>query len=358
MVVEGEVRFALAKERLTHLKHDGLIWGGCNGDVSDLLRTALKSAGTCEGSIDAVGIHHIDHLPKSELLGCLPPWLLAAVPADRIFSVSHHLSHALSAFFLSPFEQAAVLVVDGGGGPFFDIKQHCDDHRLLSYSDDELILQELTPVSYQPNRERESFFSFRGSDITAHRRIIGSETYAGIAGHYGTITEVIFGDTLDSGKTMGLSTFGLPKENLSFLESVGDSSRAFRSAWARRADFSSYRQDVEAAKRVHGREYEKNVAAVTLAASVQQAFEEAMLEYVRWLKSVSGLSNLILVGGGALNCCSNRRISLEAGFDDLFVPACPGDDGIAIGCFFCSTGSWRWTSCIERGTAVLGRGYQ
>jgi carbamoyltransferase len=57
-----------------------------------------------------------------------------------------------------------------------------------------------------------------------------------------------------------------------------------------------------------------------------------MLIYSRWLREKTASPNLCLSGGVALNCVANSKIALEAGFDRVFVPPAPGDDGIAVGC--------------------------
>src|SRR5579862_4968660 len=68
------------------------------------------------------------------------------------------------------------------------------------------------------------------------------------------------------------------------------------------------------------------------AATIQSESESAILTYAQWLRTASGSVNLCLSGGVALNCVANSRIARQAGFDSVFVPPAPGDDGIAVGC--------------------------
>ena len=68
------------------------------------------------------------------------------------------------------------------------------------------------------------------------------------------------------------------------------------------------------------------------SAGMQRQAEEAMLTHARWLREATGAENLCIAGGVALNCVANSHIAREAGFDQVFVPPAPGDDGIAVGC--------------------------
>ncbi|CAN0415570.1 unnamed protein product, partial [Scytosiphon promiscuus] len=69
-----------------------------------------------------------------------------------------------------------------------------------------------------------------------------------------------------------------------------------------------------------------------LAARAQEGLEEAALEFVSGLRERTGEKNVCLCGGVALNSVLNGKIAREAGFERVFVPPCPGDEGIAVGC--------------------------
>ncbi|CAN0263452.1 unnamed protein product, partial [Scytosiphon promiscuus] len=69
-----------------------------------------------------------------------------------------------------------------------------------------------------------------------------------------------------------------------------------------------------------------------LAARAQEGLEEAALELVSGLRERTGEKNVCLCGGVALNSVLNGKIAREAGFERVFVPPCPGDEGIAVGC--------------------------
>jgi len=77
-----------------------------------------------------------------------------------------------------------------------------------------------------------------------------------------------------------------------------------------------------------------NVAleAISLAHRVQIDLESVLMDFVKYCKDKSGQENLCLAGGVALNSVLNGRLSRELGFKKVFIPSCPGDDGIAVGC--------------------------
>jgi carbamoyltransferase len=65
---------------------------------------------------------------------------------------------------------------------------------------------------------------------------------------------------------------------------------------------------------------------------LQWETEEALLGHARWLQKQTGLKQLCFSGGVALNCVANTRLAEETDFEEIFVPPCPGDDGISVGC--------------------------
>ncbi|CAM9461412.1 unnamed protein product, partial [Ectocarpus fasciculatus] len=69
-----------------------------------------------------------------------------------------------------------------------------------------------------------------------------------------------------------------------------------------------------------------------LASRAQEGLEEAALEFVKGLRDRTGEENVCLCGGVALNSVLNGKIAREAGFRRVFVPPCPGDEGVAVGC--------------------------
>mmetsp|Transcript_23669 Transcript_23669/g.36526 ORF Transcript_23669/g.36526 Transcript_23669/m.36526 type:complete len:532 (+) Transcript_23669:1044-2639(+) len=72
--------------------------------------------------------------------------------------------------------------------------------------------------------------------------------------------------------------------------------------------------------------------AIALAESVQHDLEKVSFDFVKWLKDFTTEDNLCLAGGVALNSVMNGKVRRELGFENIFIPPYPGDDGIAVGC--------------------------
>lgn len=333
LVIDGELCTAIARERVTRIKRDGKSWGSGRLDLGSAIQYCLQSNDIELSDIDLVVYHHVDHISPTELQN-----LLATEGGLDFFSLPsivlpHHFAHACCTFYLSPFEEAAVLVTDGAGGPPNLITRNCSGPEAEAIAQGLTVIQNIDPEPSASSCEYESFYSFREGKWETLRKTIG--IIDGIGAVYSRVSSLLFKDGLDSGKTMGLSSYGTPSANPIFFEKAGPEEMPFFRG--SRNNPSSERQDLE--KRI------KEIYAVNntplkyeepevtyYAASLQKETEDVLVEYARWLQQKTGLKNLCLCGGVALNCVANSRIWEEAGFEQVFVPPCPGDDGLAIGC--------------------------
>ena len=91
-------------------------------------------------------------------------------------------------------------------------------------------------------------------------------------------------------------------------------------------------------------------AAISLAESVQRDLEATTLDFISWLKEESKETNLCFAGGVALNSVLNGKIRRDLGFDNVFIPPYPGDDGISVGC--CAYGLFGNTATPNVSSAV------
>ncbi|MFC5067995.1 carbamoyltransferase C-terminal domain-containing protein [Flaviflagellibacter deserti] len=210
---------------------------------------------------------------------------LAEVDQSKIEMINHHLAHACSVFYSSPFSEAAVLVVDGRGS----------------------------------DRETQSLFHATEDGI----RLITSTSKIGIGLLYAAVTQAIKFGLLQEGKTMGLAPFG--KTN-SQLFNFGGRFDGIVTDYEGFCIDGSY--DI-----AHSYEpldsFEKKADA---AFAVQAECERAMLHLARFAKEQTGAKYLCITGGVALNSVSNYRI-LESGlFEDIFINPAASDTGIPLGC--------------------------
>jgi len=353
LVRNGELVVAINKERVTRVKHD-------SGFYQEVVDYCLETAGIPLERVDRV-VRNSYVLPVEELEARLvhhdspyhmtlrereqaakSPLFLSDSP--KVATLSHHLAHAYSAFAPSPFDEGAVMIVDGVGGYRADVVEE------VPASDD----------THPLARESESYYRFEGERLETVKKVfmgptkglLSDEFYnmPGMGALYSRVSTYVFGDWNKCGEVMGLAPYGRPgREPLMELE--GEEIRV--PAWGaeldhpylglsdRRWEESPYRKEWE-----------------DLAWRVQEDTERVLVERARWLHEVTGSRNLCLAGGVALNCVANGKIVAETPFENVYIQPAAGDDGIAIGCAL-----YGWLALEKRKrtfvmrSAYLGRTY-
>jgi carbamoyltransferase len=219
-----------------------------------------------------------------------PLALRAALPGLEpavVRHVPHHLAHAASTCFASPFDSSAVLVVDGRG----ESASHLAAHAHADGRIEPLAAQRL-PHS----------LGLLYEELTAH---LG------------------FKRSSDEYKVMALASYGAPRFLDEFRRLVSTTADGgFR---VEPVDFERF----ASALAPGGDGWEQPHA--DLASSVQHRLEEVLLELAYWLHGRTGERALTLAGGVALNCVANSRIWREGPFDHVWVQPASGDSGTALG---------------------------
>ncbi|MEV6983914.1 carbamoyltransferase N-terminal domain-containing protein [Sphaerisporangium sp. NPDC051017] len=221
------------------------------------------------------------------------------VSEQRIRTADHHLAHAYSAYCLSPFEQATVVVCDGAG----------NNTDTESYY-----------LAGPGGLEREG-----GNDPDRPR-------YGGIGATYEAFTEHCGWHAQEAGKTMALASFGNPARHTVPLFSLTDDLHVIGRLPAGHA------RGVAAFAAQHGLDFGRpgglglRVENVDAAAYLQEQTEQILLALTGQVIKHTGVGRLCLAGGVALNCVANDKISKLAGVEDLFVPPPASDRGQALGC--------------------------
>jgi carbamoyltransferase len=324
LLEDGVVTAAAEEERFTRIKHDPSFPG-------EAIDFCLRHAGIGIGDVDAVAFYekplvkferlltqHAGHFPRSlkTFRMAMPSWLGEKLHVRKmirkqtgydgdVFFMEHHLSHAAGAFYPSPFEEAAVLTVDGVG--------------------------EWTTAAMGVGRGARL-------DLTHEIRFPHS-----IGLLYSTITAYLgFSVNNSEYKVMGLSAYG-----------EKDPARNPYHAKLRRVidlkPDGSFRLDMkyftyEYADRMPSRALcdllggpvRHPDAPVTerhhdIAAAVQIITEEAMIAMLRHLRARTGLDNVVLSGGVALNSVSNGKILSKTDFKDIWIQPAAGDAGSSMG---------------------------
>jgi carbamoyltransferase len=219
----------------------------------------------------------------------------------RFVFPSHHESHAASAFFPSPFEEAAILTVDGVG--------EWATASIGTGRGHEITLRSETKFPHSLGLLYSAFTHFTGFKINS--------------GEY---------------KLMGLAPYGEPKYAKTILDHLV---RLYDdgSIWLDQTYFG-YCQGLIMTNRKFERLFDgparKAESKITqremdIAASIQAVTEEAYLRMARHVHRETGHSKLCLAGGVALNCVANGRLLRESPFDELWIQPAAGDAGGALG---------------------------
>ncbi len=336
---DGRVVGACLEERFSRIKHDRS-W------PARAIAWCLKEGGTSLAEIDEVAFfwnpalqldfahpgrawrysHHGDYLHM------VPAWILGGmqrglggIRSDQstqtfhvegranpltVRYVTHHLCHVAAAFFPSPFDEAAVLTVDGYGERASATLGWCSDGD---------------PETYHPVES----FSFPQS--------LGA-FYAAITGYLG------FKTNSGEGKVMGLAPYGDDRYVGAFRKILGlDGDKPFD------IDLSWFEYYLDTPRRVSAKfvdafgpsapprtsEHDERQRAVAYAA--QATMEEALLRLAARCHELTGQKNLVMAGGVAMNSCANGRIERESPFDRVWIQPSAGDGGTSVGAAL-----WAW----------------
>ena len=213
----------------------------------------------------------------------------------------HHMAHAASCFYPSPFEEAAILTIDGVG-----------EWATCTLGVGKGARVELISELQYPHSLGLLYSAFTyhcGFKVNSGEyKLMGLAPY-GQPRYANRIREELI-DIRDDG------SFRLNTEAFGFLDSPLMTNRRFEELFggpARKLDTQITRREMD------------------LAASVQQVTEEIVLKLVAHVTKITGIRNVAMAGGVALNCVANGRVLRESGLDGLFVQPAAGDAGGALG---------------------------
>ena len=344
LLQDGQLVAAAEEERFTRKKHD-------YDFPQQAIDYCLRTAGITARDLDAVAFFEkpfvkferilltaLQTFPRSyaPFRGALTAWLgdklwirhhiqrRLGVPPDRIYFSEHHLSHAASAFLCSPFEEAALLTVDGVGEwttASFGVGKGTD-MRLLK----ELRFPHSLGLLYS------AFTAFLGFEVNeGEYKVMGMAPF-GTPRYLEEARKLI--RVADDG------SFELDMSYFSFHQSASQTySRKFETLFGAprspeanffTADsgypsyFGTKPADFEARCR-------ENQHYADVAASAQALLEEVLLTMARALHRETGLTKLCMAGGVALNSVANGRILRETPFEEIYVQPAAGDGGAALG---------------------------
>ena len=329
LAVNGEIVAAAQEERFTRKKHDARY-------PENAVDYVLKEAGLTVHDVDHVAFYdkpllkferlletYVSYAPRGlqSFLMAMPIWLREKLfqkdllakqlqehagekfdaTAKLLFS-EHHYSHAASAFFPSPFEEAVVLTLDGVGE------------------------WATTTVAIG-----------RGKDLKIEREIHFPHSLGLLYSAFTYYT----GFRVNSGeyKVMGLAPYGEPRFRDIILDKLVDVKED--GSFRLNQDYFNYCTGLTMTNKKFADLFGEPVRKpdtdrltqfhMDIAASVQAVVEEIVLKLTRGLAQEYGIKNLCMAGGVALNCVANGKIVRDGAFENLWVQPAAGDAGGAIG---------------------------
>ena len=351
LVSNGNIVAAVQEERFTRKKHD-------SGFPRHAIAYCLKAGGLSGAELDAVVFYDKPFLKFERILETyfgfaprgfrsfvtgLPVWIrekmfqknmlyteLQAVDAntswaDKLLFSEHHLSHAASAFYPSPFERAAILTMDGVG-------EWATTSLAVGNGKDMRTIKEIH-FPHSLGLLYSAFTYYTGFKVNS--------------GEY---------------KVMGLAPYGEPvyaqviKDNLIDIKEDG----SFRLNMAYFNYATGLTMTNERFDTLFGAPPRKPESPLTqremnLAASIQAVTEDVVLKLARGIRKETGEKNLCLAGGVALNCVANGKLLREKIFDGLWIQPAAGDAGGALGAALAASHLWAGVPRrVHNGDAMKG----
>ena len=280
---QGQI-VAIAEERLSRKKY-------ADGYMGALFY--------CLNALD-ITVDQVDLFVSSSYHKPLPPQFMGdlkalGLPPERFVSCDHHWSHACSTYFLSPFEKALVIVIDGLGN----------------------------------NSDTESYYVAEGNTIT---KIGGNDAarsiYKGVGRAYESFTNYAGWSAQEAGKTMGLAPMGhevAPDKELFIINEKNQIQSMLEGKYYHGAVDFARESSLDFGKPFSG------VENANAAWFVQDRVEKVIIELVRRLHAETGITKLCLAGGVFLNGITNQKILDETPIEAIFVPPCADDTGQGLG---------------------------
>ncbi len=331
LIRDGKIVAAASEERFTRKKADPAF-------PHNAVRYVLDAAGISAQELSAVGFYdkpflkferilttYLDTFPRGFLSFCkaMPIWLKQKlwIPQEirrelgwkkDVLFAEHHMSHACSSFLCSPFDEAAVLTVDGVG-----------------------------------EWATATFGIGKGGEVEIFKEIRFPHSLGLL---YSAFTYYL-GFKVNSAeyKVMGLAPYGNPRyadlvRELIVIRDDGSFAldmRYFEYDWNLRMLGRKFEEHFGQPRRLPEtplEQFHKDIAA-----SLQVVTEEAMLKMCLYLHEKTGQRNLCLAGGVALNCVANGRILRETPFEGIYIQPAAGDAGGAVGVAY-----YIWNSLLKK----------
>ena len=346
LIIDGVPVAMAEEERFSRRKHDS--------EFPELaIEFVLKQAKLSASDIDYVVFYEKPFLKFERvfktLLATFPlaPWLFVQslknlfssklwikdliarklkIPSDKILFSEHHMSHAASAFYCSPYEDAAIVTIDGVGEWAVTTIGRGQKDRIE-------ILKEIH-FPHSIGLLYSAFTAFLGFEVNeGEYKVMGMAPY-GLPKYVDKVKKLInFYE--DGSYSLNLEYFTFHRStsrtySSKFVELFGQPRDRKSKFFTRATGWPSY-----FGPKPEGAEYEKLASQqgyyADIAASIQAVTEEAIIRICREAQKLTGADKLCLAGGVALNSVANWKILQQTDFKQIYIQPAAGDSGGALG---------------------------
>ena len=331
LLIDGEIVAAAHEERFTRKKHDSSF-------PINAVRYVLQEAGVDYNDLTAVAFYDKPFLKFERLLetyhgfsprglvsfqSAIPVWIkeklfmrkllkeqLAALGDGKVptYYPEHHLSHAASAFYPSPFEEAAIVTIDGVGEWATTTISHGEGNKIT-------ILRELH-FPHSVGLLYSAFTYYTGFAVNS-----GEYKLMGLA-PYGNPESPRLADFVQKIKTdlVDIREDGSILLNMDYFSYATGLRMVYEDKWERLFG-------------VPRREPESDISQVymDMALAIQQVTEEIVMKLCQTAAKLTRSKYLVLAGGVALNCVANGKLLRSGIFEDIWIQPAAGDAGGALG---------------------------
>ena len=351
LLVDGDIVAAAHEERFSRTKHDA-------GFPTHAVRYVLAESGLALTDLDAIAFYDKPYLKFERLLEtyhafaprglqsflhAMPVWVkeklfmrrmlweeldavegrdegsrLSRPQRPPLLFPEHHLSHAASAFYPSPFERAAILTMDGVG-------EWATATIGMGDADGVRILRELN-FPHSIGLLYSAFTYFCGFRVNSGEyKLMGLAPYGDPEGEAVARYRHIILDQL-----VDLRDDGSLRLNMKHFDFATGLRMVPDGKWAEL--FGIPRRTPES---------ELTLPYMDLALAIQQVTEEIVLRLARTTRELTGSPNLVMAGGVALNCVANGKLLRAGIFDDMWIQPAAGDAGGALGAAYAAHYMWK-----------------
>ncbi len=332
----------IQKERITRKKHDGFIH---NINLDESIQYCLDYA---QIGIQEISVF-IENSPtimyckeKDNVLGFNRKRMLDDVDQNKIIQISHHIAHAFGAYWSSPFEESAILIIDGQGNYFEDITEDLSWATIFPTGKESSFI------------ERESIYEFTNTDQKVLRKNLSTihKSFTKICWiwhMYETVSWYLFKSRHDAGKLMWLAPYGKERYNFNIIDILSSGELDYNTD--RVGDFTNPNRSKNWLKD-NWDDY------CDLAYKTQKELEKWIMSLVSWTRKNSTQENLSYSGGVALNCTCNNLIKFDGWFKNVYITPAASDAGISLGCAYYGYLKYiKWAKKIVEYSDYLGKTY-